>query len=294
MHHFLLRWPFGRILKSCLIGCVLITVACEVDHGLEPIRSRIGGVVRFKGDANPTNTDEVRVAVIKQFPPRDITELMFSDIIFGNQDKPPVTVPWQISLPPGSYEIVAVIWKAHNQSWNISDIIGMYGGVFIGDQLIPPFPFIPIVLSGSSSVIDTINIDANLNRVNRNATIEGAVTFVGQWPANTGVIGIGAFNEIPQKGNVFDYLVKNIALDYSLPIRVEQAEYRLRVRSTENIRYVAVMWIADSYDFMSIQDIGSYRDPNDPSKPGTVDASSSRAVGIDITVDFTQQQEVSR
>jgi len=80
--------------------------------------------------------------------------------------------------------------------------------------------------------------------------------------------------------------VKNIALDYSIPIFQEQAEYRLRVRSTENIGYVAVMWIADSYDFMSIQDIGSYRDPADASNPVPW-MRFGRAVGINITVDFT-------
>jgi len=49
---------------------------------------------------------------------------------------------------------------------NISDIIGMYGGMFIGDQLIPRFRS-RRSSSRSRLVIDTINVDANLNRVNR-------------------------------------------------------------------------------------------------------------------------------
>jgi hypothetical protein len=283
--------PGHRIaVRAGLVLLTAVLAACSVDHGLEPIRSKIGGTVTFLGDANPSNTDEVRVAVIKQFPPRDITELTFSDMIFGNSDKPNTVRPWEIFLAPGSYQIVAVIWKAHNQSWNISDIIGMHGGMFIGDQLVPPYPFPTIVLADAGSVIDTLNITANLNRVNRDATIEGTVTFTGDWPKNTGVIGIGAFTEIPQRGNVLDYLIKNVALDYSIATFVDHADYRLRVRKTDAIRYMAVMWIADSYDFNSITDVGAYRNPADPSVPGTIDASSGSATGIDIAVDFSQTQ----
>jgi hypothetical protein len=275
-----------RKAKTLSAVFLLVLLACSVDHGLEPIRSRISGRVFFTGDANPTITDEVRVAVLKKFPPKDITELTFSEIVFGNSDQPPDTVPWEIYLEPGSYEIAAVIWKAHNQSWNISDIIGMWGGQFLGDQLIPPFPFVPIELRGSRSVVDSIDITANLNRVNRDGLIEGTLTFLGEWPANTGVVGIGAFSEVPEPGNVLDYLLKNLALDYSVPTFTGSASYRLRVRSTEAIRYVALMWINDAFDFGAIRDIGSYRDPADPSRPGSVDATSLHVSGVDITVDF--------
>ncbi|MDM7926160.1 MAG: hypothetical protein QUS35_09100 [bacterium] len=264
----------------------LALLACTVDHGLEPIRSKISGRVFFAGDANPDITDEVRVAVLKKFPPKDITELTFSEIIFGNSDQPPDTVPWEIYLEPGSYEIAAVIWKAHNQSWNISDIIGMWGGQFIGDQLIPPFPFVPIELKNSRSVVDTIDIRANLNRVNRDGLIEGTLTFTGEWPANTGVVGIGAFSEIPKSGDVFDYLLKNIALDYSVPTFTGSASYRLRVRSTETIKYVALMWINNAFDFGGIRDIGFYRNPANPSQPGSVNLAGKHVTGIDIRVDF--------
>jgi hypothetical protein len=288
MSHIKSKQRLNRLLKSWTIGACLLFLTCNIDHGLEPIRSKIGGKVFFTGDKNPDLTDEVRVAVIKQFPPRDIKELLFSDIILHNQDRMPIAPrPWEIYMAPGSYEIVAVIWKANNESWNISDIIGIYGGAFLGDQLIPPFPFKPIVIPESGAVIDTIDIEANLNRVNRDATIEGTITFAGPWPANTGVVAIGAFIDIPKQGDVFDYLLKNVALDYSVPIHGDRAEFQLRVRSTEILRYVAVMWIADSYDFNTIKDIGSYRDPEDPAKPGVVTPKSGKTQGIDITVDFT-------
>jgi hypothetical protein len=288
MSHIGSKQRLDRLVKSLAIGACLLFLACSIDHGLEPIRSKIGGKVLFTGDKNPDLTDEVRVAVIKQFPPRDIKELLFSEIILHNQDRMPVAPrPWEIFVAPGGYEIVAVIWKANNESWNISDIIGIYGGAFLGDQLIPPFPFKPIVIPESGAVIDTIDIEANLNRVNRDATVEGAITFTGPWPDNTGVVAIGAFIDIPKPGDVFDYLLKNAALDYSVPIKVDRAEFRLRVRKTDVLKYVAVMWIADSYDFTTIKDIGSYRDPEDPSRPGVVTPESGSSKGINITVDFS-------
>jgi hypothetical protein len=288
MAHVGSKQPLNRFVKSLATGAFLLLLACNIDHGLEPIRSKIGGRVVFTGDQNPDLTDEVRVAVIKQFPPRDIKELLFSDIILRNRDRLPVAPrPWEIYLAPGSYEIVAVVWKANNESWNISDIIGIYGGAFLGDQLIPPFPFKPIVIPESGGVIDTLTLVANLNRVNRDATVEGTITFKGPWPSNTGVVAIGAFIDVPRQGDVFDYLLKNAALDYSVPIHVDRAEFRLRVRSTEILRYIAVMWIADSYDFATIRDIGSYRDPADPAKPGVVAPKSGRTQGIDINVDFS-------
>ncbi len=284
-----LRRYVGPILFTIGSGILLLHSACEIDHGLEPIRSKIGGWVSFSGEKNPDLTDEVRVATIRQFPPKEINELLFSEIILRNEDRLPVEPrPWEIYVSPGSYEIVAVIWKANNQSWNISDVIGIYGGTIVGDQVIPPFPFKPIVIPESGAVIDTINIETNLNKVNRDASIEGKISFEGTWPSNTGVVAIGAFLEVPAQGNILDYLLKNVALDYSVPTRVAQAEYRLRVRSTDVLKYVAVMWIEDSYDFNTIKDIGFYRDSADSSKPGTVTPKIGATSGIDITVDFSR------
>jgi hypothetical protein len=283
------RRRVGPILQTIAIGFLVLQFSCEIDHGLEPIRSKIGGMVTFKGDKNPDLTDEVRVALVKKFPPKEINELLFSEIILNNSDRLPLQPRhWEIYVPSGSYEIAAVIWKANNQSWNISDVIGIYGGTIIGDQVIPPFPFKPIVIPESGAVIDTIDIETNLNKVNRDATIEGKISFVGKWPSNTGIVAIGAFIDIPAQGNILDYLLKNVALDYSVPIKVAQAEYRLRIRSTDALKYMAVIWIADSYDFNTIQDIGYFRDPADTSKPGIVTPKPGATTGIDITVDFSK------
>lgn len=259
---------------------IFLVLKCRIDHGLEPIYSKISGKIIFTGEP-PANTDGVRVAVIQEFPPRNINELLFSDNIPLYQD----TADYEIYLPEGQYDVIAVIWKEKNQPWNISDVIGVYGGTFIGDLLVPTFH--GITISDKHAVLDSIDIQTNLNRVNRDAKIEGTITFTGQWPGNTGIIGIGAFTDIPEPGNFIDYYFKNIALDYTIPPFVESAEYKLRVRSSDTINYLVVLWIDSSFNLGSIQDIGFFQDSQDPSQPGVIQVSTDSTVtGIDITVNF--------
>ncbi len=270
-----------------IILCVFLSfplVGCRIDHGLEPINSGIGGRIFFKGET-PRHTDEVRVAVVKDFPPRSIKELLFSDMIDFRSD----TAQYKIYLPEGKYNVVAVIWKEHNEPWNISNIIGLYGGIFLGDRLIPTFK--PVVIPDSKTFIDTIDIAANLNRVNRDAKIEGTIHFIGSWPENTGVMGVGAFTEIPKQGDILDYYFKSIFIDYTISTFVEKADYLLRVHSIDTVKYIAALWIDNTFDMNTIRDVGFYVDPFDTTGtvPGTVTVpKDSTLKGIDITVDFSK------
>ncbi len=281
----------GHMLFLLLPGCACVFIVfCEVDHGLQPIHSKIGGAIRFYGKRVPLHTEEIRVALVKDFPPRDIKELLFSDHIpFRSHDTVLVStpVPWEIFAPPGEYDMVAVIWKEHNESWNISNVVGVYGGLFLGDMLVPTYK--TVTVPSYDSVVDTVDILANVNRVDRDAKIEGTIHFDGTWPENTGIVGVGAFVDIPQKGNLLDLYLKNAALDYSVPAFVKDHVYQLKVRSADTLEYVAVLWINSSYDLTSIREIGHYTDPNDPSKPGTVTTGYGlTAEKVDITVDFSK------
>jgi hypothetical protein len=291
MEPWMKRMASRNVLLFLLAGwafCFLLR--CEVDHGLQPIHSKIGGQIRFTGDRVPLDTDEIRVALIKDFPPRDIKELLFSDMVpFRAHDTVLVEtpVPWEIFAPPGEYEMVAVIWKENNESWNISNVVGVYGGFFLGDMLFPTYK--TVIVPSAHSEIDTLSIHANLNRVNRDAKISGTIAFKGDWPQNTGIVGVGAFVEVPRKGDLLDYYLKNAALDYGVTTFVREYKYQLRVRSADTLKYVAVIWINSSYDLTSIREIGFYADPKDPSKPGTVQAPRGMITGdVDITVDFSK------
>ena len=272
-------------------GCIsLFTLTCNVDHGLRPIHSKIGGTIQFTGDRVPLNTDEIRVAVVKDFPPRNIKELLFSDMLpFREGDTTVIKRPvsWEIFVPPGEYDMAAVIWKENNEAWNISDVVGIYGGVFLGDMLIPSYR--SIWVPSYDSAVDTLTIQANLNRVNRDAKISGSITFQGNWPANTGIVGIGAFVDIPKKGDLIDYYLKNVALAYGIPAYVSEYQYQLRVRSKDVINYVSVIWIDSSYDLTSLRDVGFYADPLNPGQPGQVTVSHGGVKqDVNITVDFSK------
>jgi hypothetical protein len=267
-------------IPALLLAFFLLMLSCKIDHGLEPVGSRIAGAVTFSGQI-PPKTDQVRVAVTEKFPPRDITELIFSDALPYREGR----ADYEIYLPPATYEVVAVIWKEKNQPWNISDVIGIYGGSFVGDLLIPTFE--PVTVPDSRTSVEDIDVECNFNKVNRDAAIEGTITFSGTWPDNTGIVGIGAFNDIPKPGDYIDYYFKNVALDYTVPPYVTRHEYRLRVRSGETLKYIAVLWINDDYNLASITDLGFYRNPADPSMPGIVAvAPDSIAEGIDIAIQF--------
>ncbi len=240
----------------------------------------------YTGDA-PRRTDEIRLAAAYNFPPKDINELLFSEQIPYDQD----TVDYELYLPQGEYEVIALIWKEKNRSWNISDLIGVYGGSFIGDQLVPTYQ--PITIPNKQTVLKGIDIQANLNRVNRNAAIEGEILFEGDWPKDTGAIGIGAFTGIPEQGNVIDYFFKSIDINYSIPTFVTRTAYQLRVHATDTLKYLAVLWIDKEYDLGALQDIGFYRDSLDPSSPGVVviPENLNRIENIDILVDFSKMEE---
>jgi hypothetical protein len=275
------------VLLSILLIATVIFITCQIDHGLGPIHSKIGGRVYLQGNL-PPHTDEIRIAAALTFPPRNINELLFSDMLqfkSGNTITNPAP-EWEIYLPEGTYGVVAAIWKGDNQSWNISDVVGVYGATFVGNVL-AGYPQ-PVTIQHENHVLDTIDIAANLNRVNRDATIKGKITFLGKWPENTGITGVGAFFDIPEPNDPFDYFYKNAALDYGVKTFTEEYDYMLRVNSSDTLKYIAVLWIDDSFDLNQIHDIGFYPDPENPEIPGIVVVEpNSSASNINITVDFS-------
>jgi len=268
-----------------IIGASLFyLLSCQIDHGLEPIYSKISGKIFITGEA-PENTDEIRVAIIKTFPPKRINELLFSDRIPYQTD----TSEYEIHVPPGTYDVIAVIWKEKHGPWNISDIVGVYGGIFLGDQLLPSY--VPVTVPDNNAVVDTIDIPINLNIVNRPVTIEGNVTFQGEWPRNTGTMAVGAFTDKPAEGNFIDYYLKSVYIDFSLATFVTEDDYKLHVHLGDTLRYISVLWIDDTYDFTSLQDVGFYATEANPDQPDSIITNDTTYTGIDIQINFSQLQE---
>ena len=253
---------------------------CHIDHGLKPVESGIKGRVIFRGEF-PTTTDQVRIAVARNFPPSQINQLLFSDPIDFRAD----TAQYELFVPQGTYEVVGVMWKEHNQSWNISDLIGVYGGLYIDDVYVPAYN--PVSLPSSHSYPDSIDILADFSRVNRDAKIQGTVIFEGDWPSNSGLVAVAAFTAIPEVGNFTDYYFKSIYIDYSIQPYASQGPFQLRVSSQIPIPYIAVLWIDDEFNLGSALDVGFYEDPEHPGEPGSMTLSPNSIVtGIQITVRF--------
>lgn len=281
----------NHIVKSSkyalLLFLLFIAHSCLIDHGLEPVNSKISGKIIFHGTP-PASTDEVRVAVVKHFPPSNIKSLLFSNMINFKQD----TAEYELYISEGYYEAVAVIWKEHNQSWNISNVIGVYGGGIIDGIIIPTFT--PVIIPDNNTIIKGVDIHASLDRVNRNAKITGTVHFKGKWPENTGIIAVGAFSKIPNPDNYIDYYFSSIFIDYSIQTFVSSSDYLLRVHAMDSVKYIAALWIDNTYDLTGIQDAGFYCDPEDTSgtTPGIVVVPENSTIeNIDFTVDFRDFDE---
>lgn len=148
-------------------------MSCQVDHGLEPIRSAITGIITF-GEEWPAPPQEVRIIASKEFPPADI-----NDVILGE------SLPFDISsyeysffLEPDTFKMVGVAWIAENTSWDLLSTCGFY---FSGDNMLAPGE---VVLSTDTSVIRNIHIEVDRSKARKitDTKIIGSIHFNGTWP----------------------------------------------------------------------------------------------------------------
>ncbi|MFQ5709472.1 MAG: hypothetical protein ACE5HO_18600 [bacterium] len=273
-----------RILGAfCLLGAILIFgaifYACTNDFGVEAdfFKGSIKGEVVLNSLV-PENTDEIRIAVTKSFPPSDILGLIFSGPLPVKKDSTLTaqTVAFDLQVPLGEYEAAFAIWKELDESFNPADIIGLYGNL----QLSQP---IPISVTQDTPTVENVDIDIDFGKVMRNSKIEGRITFVGDWPANTGAVAIFVFPIVP-KVIPDDFLT--FAAFEELPQNVETFDYRVRI-SSGLYKYIAVFWLAEGDDLTNFKTLGFYRNPDAPEEPGEVMLETDQTVtGIDITADF--------
>ncbi|RMF62713.1 MAG: hypothetical protein D6743_11830, partial [Calditrichaeota bacterium] len=157
------RRSFSVFCFFVLLGAVLaIFYACE-DFGIEAdfFKGTIKGEVRLHQPV-PSNTDEIRVAVSKTFPPADILSLIFSGPLPVKKDSTlnEQTIPYDIQVPLDDYAAVFSIWKEKDKSFNPADIIGLYGDL----QFRQP---VTVSLSDEHPVADSVDMDIDFARVLR-------------------------------------------------------------------------------------------------------------------------------
>ena len=253
-----------------LLGLV---AACQVDHGLAPMKSKIVGQVIFV-DKLPPNTDQVQVAVARTFPPKALLELGLSGPLPFWQD----TVDFEILLPLGHYEAVGVLWKEKGRTWSISSILGLYTR---RNSLLPQ----AIDLTEDHPVQDSVIIYADPNLIARGAFLQGKIHYVGEWLSDIQIVVLAAFPVVPEEQ--VDYLTAR-GFDMTRPIGVEEDDFVLDV-TPDTLRYIAVYSISQEAGSFKFRELGVYQDPDNPGQPGSVVvAKGDTAKGIDITVDFSK------
>lgn len=270
--------------KSALIILLLLTfISCRIEHGLEPIRSKIEGTIIFEGPW-PRVAEEVRVAASPSFPPEDPLEMILSDPLPVEIDTivNPSTldttlvadsVNFVLFLPPGDYHIL-VLWKKKGSPWDVSSILGVYTS--------PSDTTKPAVVKVSTSVQ---GVDIKVSFPGSNIT--GTITFLGEWPPSTEWVRVVVYKRIPVE--LIDYYPPNLsAFSDPIPIGVSSYDYTLPI-AAGTYEWVLVAWKGEGTSLFDIKEIGTYYSHPDSTNPGKVVVPECETVtGIDITADFSR------
>lgn len=273
-----------RVLRLLAFACLLpLLTACELDHGLGLLESRITGSVIYLGsERRPDNIDEVRVVAVANFPPTGIADVYFSDALPFDRD----TADYQILLPLGDYPAVGVLWKPRGQDWSFTSLLGFYG-------FQPPATasLQPVRLTPQQPVAADIDIFALWDLARLDAEIRGTVTFRGELPVDTDAVLLAALTGVPNLNNVIGLLAILGGLPLPIPLNAiapgETYAYRLPVRS-DTYRFVGAFWVGTG-GFENLRLAGFYPDSASPESPGrfTV-APDSTVSGIDFVIDFNR------
>jgi len=127
-------------------------LACEIDHGLGTMGSRITGKVIFLNkDQKPDYVESVRIVAAVNLPPQSLGDVVFTNTSVNlSKDDPEYYVP----APLATYQLVAAVWKEKGQAWNYSKILGFYGF----DPITFKYDSVRVVLTKTQPVAKNINI----------------------------------------------------------------------------------------------------------------------------------------
>ena len=272
-----------------LIGWTLLLLllggGCQYDHGIEPIPYRIKGTVIFNGGAPPWYVREARIAIAKKFPPENLaTDLIYSDPLQFNRDSSrvePDTINYELVVDPGDYPAAGVLWRKSGAAWDIANILGLYGLDFTSGSLSPK----GITIDDDHPIADSVNIFASWELTKRDAVIEGAIRFKGEWPRDTEIVAVAFFPIVPRTS--LDFLSVK-ALDINVPLfRAAPFHYRTAVGSGD-YKFIALFWKGKTTSIFDIRTIGFYNCPDDSLRPKALRVNPDETKsGIDFNVDFS-------
>ncbi len=267
-------------LPAISLACFL---SCSYDHGVDPVRTRISGEVVFTGVPPKYVREAVFIAAKKLPPDNFLTDIVFSDpLVFDTSSTrtTPDTVKFNLIADAGKYTAAGVLWRRSGEPWDIANILGIYTEP---EQIIPK----EIELNAEHPVEEGVSIPANWALANRDSYIEGTITFADEWPANTEIVALTYFSQIPR--NVFEYIIYLKGLDINVKKFAPSHRYRSAVNSGE-YKFIALFWYAKGASLNDIRAVGFYHCPSDSesSIPRKVLAPRDGEVkNIDFTVRFS-------
>lgn len=257
-------------ITTMLLAASVLT--CRLDHGIAPLPGTLAVDVIFINEEIPENTEGVYLFVAPIFPPHAINELHLSpnSIPLGDD-----TVFTEIVLPYGHYEAIGLWWYNKETQSNLADILTLK----LNDQFLPyEFDITP------EEPYHYTTLPANLTRVDRDATIEGTITFNGPFPPNTLATAVAAYYQKPEES--VEYLIYLKSMDFS--IDTNPYEYKLPVKSLGGVGYMAVFWLSERSGLDDFKTIGFYENPLHPGEPGRITLRRDETVtGIDIDCDWS-------
>ncbi|MBN1480207.1 hypothetical protein EH223_19800 [candidate division KSB1 bacterium] len=262
-----------------LVGIWALLLSCNVDHGLAPLPGQLNLKVYFRNEP-PPNTQGIYLMVSPEFPPHAINEVHHSpNSLPIDQD----TVYHHIYLPYGHYDALALWWYSKETESNLADVLSIPIDYTEG---LRPLGF---DITPENPVVD-IEVDANWNKVNRDAQIEGTIYFDGPFPDDTQIVAVAAFKMEPLEP--IDYLVQLKSIDFSIDRDENPYHYKLPVRSG-SINYIGVYWLKERAGIGDFKPVGEYKDPENPESPGTLRLRADDVVtGLDIYVDWSNVEQL--
>jgi len=262
------------------IALITIWFSCNIDHGLYPVSYKIKGKVKFLRGNPPENTDRIEVFALKEFPPQDPQNFIYLgqsgklDHTKGNE------IDYEIQVSPTQYDAVVLLWKEKGYDISLTGLIGIHTTL---EQY--PLP-VPVEISKAYPVVDSVDIFSDWNKVTKEASISGKITYKGDWPEDSSLLLLAVYKQKPTDETTLLFF-ENI--DYTQPLFVDSSSHRLLV-SSGKYNYIVLFWVGKTVSKLSdVIELGFYESKNIPGQPGTVDLSTGGKVeNIDIHVDFSK------
>lgn len=286
---------FVTLAGSTTLIALLLSMSCDYDHGVEPVRTKIVGNIVFVGPPPPSDVREARLVIVKNLPPENLTtDVIFSDPLPFNRAKLPAgndTVRYELAVDPGVYPIAGVLWRHKDRSWNIADLLGLY-------IKINPNLTIDTQIAVDRDSVFAANIAANWELAKRDGNLAGAIRFTGDWRDDTDFFVLGCYSNIPITSLDFltEVLINGRAAFRILfqRTRVDSLRFSIAVNSEVGsaaekgtYKFISLFWKGKTSSLADIRAIGFYNCASDSLRPRFVRAFRDSTVGrVDFDADF--------